>query len=413
MSCDLHMEQKEGRCGAMIKLQISLIWPGCAQGKYTVKAKGCMLAVLRWGDAATPLANWGPFAYVPVDPAGNGTFSFPGRRGIPREATHVWARCYAAGFGSFEDVSSQIPEKYLSEAEDQNEICRFSVLTDMHLASKPWKIKQALRSTQNDTVFLLGDSTNDGLPEQFEAFGTCIGETVPDKTIFPVIGNHDVLHASRGDDSDGCRHYADFQRSLLAKAEAAGHTVSYDPNGRAYAVRIGDLDVIGLQCAATGRKFLFPQGRQIDWLEEHLSCTEANWHIILCHAPLLAHNPNRNTGAPYLDKNKRLQEIVDRNGRIIFLSGHTHVSPNMLTGNGKIDAMHRNIYLDCGSVVATDTSGEMGLMAPDWKDGCKTELTITNNTVEIQMSSVVSGSQFPRGCYRFSIEGKEQTIYDG
>ena len=385
----------------MIKLQTSLIWPECAQGKYIVKAKGCLLAVLRWGTAEGPLTGWGPFAYVPVDPAGNGIFSFSGRRGIPRDATHVWARCYAAGFGSYEDVSAEIPAKYLSVADNPEETYHFSVLTDLHLSSRPWKIKQALRATESGTVFLLGDSTNDGLPEQFAGFTACIEETVPEKTIFPVTGNHDVLHASHVESFDGCRYYADFQRCLLAKAEASGYSTSYDPDGRAYAVRIRDLDVIGLQCVTTGRKFLFPEGRQIDWLEDYLASTKAIWHIILCHAPLLAHNPNRNEGAPYLDKNRRLQEIVDRNGRIIFLSGHTHVSPNVLTGNGEYDVKHHNIYLDCGSVVATDTSGELGLMSPDWKDGCKTELVITNDSVEISMSSIESGAKFPRGYYRF------------
>ena len=54
----------------MIHLQTSLIGPGCAQGKYILKAKGCILAVLRWGSEKEPLADWGPFAYVPIDPAG-------------------------------------------------------------------------------------------------------------------------------------------------------------------------------------------------------------------------------------------------------------------------------------------------------------------------------------------------------
>lgn len=48
---------------------------------------------------------------------------------------------------------------------------RFSILTDLHLSSKPWKIRRALRTAESDTVFLLGDSTNDGLAEQFERFG--------------------------------------------------------------------------------------------------------------------------------------------------------------------------------------------------------------------------------------------------
>ena len=77
---------------SMIKLQINLIWQGCAQGRYSVKAKGFILAVLRWGNTEAPLPDWTPFAYVPIDPSGNGSFVFSGGRGIPAAATHVWAR---------------------------------------------------------------------------------------------------------------------------------------------------------------------------------------------------------------------------------------------------------------------------------------------------------------------------------
>lgn len=166
-------------------------------------------------------------------------------------------------------------------------------------------------------------------------------------------------------------------------------------------VQIDDLDLIGIQCVVSGRKFQFPEGKQMDWLEQHLSSTPASWHIVLCHAPLLAHNPHRNVGAAYLDRNKRMQDIVDRYGRIIFLSGHTHASPNVLTGNGEYDRERQNIYLDCGNVVATDTSGESGLMSQNWKDGVKTELIVSKDTVEICMSSIDSGMKFPRGYYRF------------
>lgn len=385
----------------MIKLQINLIWPGCAQGKYSVKAKGYILAVLRWGNSEASLIGWSPFAYVPIDPSGNGTFFFSGRRGIPKEATHVWARCYTADFNSYDDVSAEITAKYLHKTEEQVDAYHFSILTDLHLASKQWKIKQALQATKSDTVFLLGDSTNDGKLEQFIKFKTCIEETVPQKVIFPVIGNHDVLCASQVDGTDDCRNYADFQMCLLTKAEENRYNISYDLDGWAYSVRIDNLDVIGLQCVTTGRKFLFPEEKQINWLEKHLISTNAFWHIILCHAPLLAHNPSRKIGTPYLNKNKRIQEIVDRNGRIIFLSGHTHVSPNIITGNCEYDERHQNIYLDCGSAVATDTSGEEGLMSPDWKDGCKTELIVMKDTVEICMSAIESGIKYPRGYYRF------------
>ena len=391
----------------MIRLQVSLFRPGCAQGKYIVRAKGFILAVLRWGNAEGPLAGWGPFAYVPVDPAGNGIFTFAGRRGIPAGATHVWAQCHRADFTSCEDVCVEIPPKYRAVTGGAETAYRFSVLTDLHLSSKPWKIRQALSATESDTVLLLGDSTNDGLKKQFDAFRACIETVAPEKAFFPVIGNHDVLPASEENEPDGQRNYMAFQKDLLAKAEKIGYSVSYDPESPAYAVRIGDLDLIGLQCATTGRRFRFPEGRQIDWLEDHLNSSPALRYIILCHAPLLAHNPARNQGTPYLHENRRIQEIADRKGHILFLSGHTHVSPNSTAGNAEYDGEHRNLYLDCSSVVPTDTSGIEGLMSPDWNEGVKTELTVSADSIEICMSSIGSGVRFPRGYYQFS--GMQET----
>ena len=231
----------------------------------------------------------------------------------------------------------------------------------------------------------------------------CIEDTVSEKLLFPATGNHDVLRASLAGGTDGCKNYAGFQKHLLSIAERKGCVINYLPDDRACAVQLGDLDVVGLQCVTEGRRFLFPAGTQIDWLEEHLASTAASWHIILCHAPLLKHNPNRNEGVPYLHQDKSIQEILNRNKRIIFIDGHTHVSPNVLTGNAEYDEAHQNIYFDCASVVSTDTSGEGGLMAPDWKDGCITEMNVSADEVEIRMRSIDSGISFSRGYYHFQV----------
>lgn len=388
----------------MIRVQTGLLWPGCAQGKYTVKAKGFLFALLRWGNLRGPLEDWSPFAYVPLDPSGNGTFFFPGKRGIPRSATHVWARCFSHDFAFFEDISAEIPVRFVLPDTFPDNAERFSVLTDLHLSGKPGKIMQALRSTEGKTVLLLGDSANDGLAEQFQLFHKCIEDTVPDKTLFSVTGNHDILHSSREGSDDGCRNYNDFQCLLLEKAERHGFDVLIAPDGRAYSFQTGDVDVIGLQCVTTKRQFRFPEELQIDWLENHLETSTAEWHVIMCHAPLLEHNPNRNEGQPYLHKNNRIQEIVNQKGHVIFLNGHTHASPNRLSGNAEFDEKRCNVYLDCGSVVTTDLSGENGLMSLEWNDGCKTEITVSREEVEICMSSIESGMRFPRGYYRFFVQ---------
>ena len=390
----------------MIKLQIKFETPGYAQGNYLIKAKGFILGVLSWADEHGALNDWGNFAYIPIDTAGNGSFYYSGLRAIPSNATHVLARCFSGDFLSYEDVMSEIPSHFLSNIQENNQNNQdnqyFSVLTDLHLASKTWKIKQALKAAQNKIIFLLGDSTNDGYHEQFEQFKNCISETLNEKIIFPVIGNHDVLHSTISLSDDGCKNYADFQKYLLNKAEKSGFKIEYDNDSLAYSVRIGNIDLIALQCVISERKFLFPEGKQILWLDNHLK-NDNNWHIILCHAPLLAHNPHRNDGNPYLNKNKQLQEIIDNNQKIIFLSGHTHTSPNLLKGNCDFDKLHKNIYLDCGSAVITDTTSEKSIMSPDWNDGCVTELALNQNNLEISMKSIKTGLKFPRGYYRFKI----------
>lgn len=393
----------------MIRIQAELNFSGCAQGKYTLRAKGFILAVLRWGDGHGAFQNWSQFAYVPIDPAGNGAFFFPGMRAIPPGATHVWARCYTSDFSAFEDASAAIADRFLPPKTRLEGARRFSILSDLHLSARPWHVRQALRTAQSDTVFLLGDSTNDGLSAQFDAFQTCIDEALPAGAVFPVIGNHDVPRASGSD--DGCAAYAAFQNRLLSKAENTGYAVSLAPDGRAYSVLIDNIEILALQCVTAGRKFQFPEDAQLDWLENRLNTPGASWRIILCHAPLLKHNPNRNDGAPYLGGNKRLQALLDRSERVVFLSGHTHVSPNVLWGNAEYDAERENIYLDCASAVTTDISGETGLMAPDWNDGCITELCITQDAVEIHMSSISSGTDFARGYYFFSHDVRNFSIH--
>jgi len=392
----------ERRKTRMIEINIHLIRQSSAEGWYAVSAPGYGIAVLYWGNEREALADFSSFAYVPIDSAGNGAFYFCGNRGIPSGVTHVWVKAYREGSSSCEWSSASIDEKFLSKDEKEPYAQSFSILTDLHMSQKPWRVRQALRMVKSDTVFLLGDCANDGLPEQFDRVTSNIEELIPDKTVFPVIGNHDVLHPSDKAE-DGCVNYADFQRKMLSKAEHNGFSVQYAPDGRAYSVKIGDIDIVALACVTTGRKFVFPDERQIDWLEKHLLETVASWHIVLCHAPLIMHNPNRNDGPAYFNKNKRIQQIVDRTGRVIFLNGHTHVSPNVLGGNGEYDRERRNIYLDCASVVETDASKETGMMARDWKDGCATELIVSGDMVEIRMRSIASGIMFPRGYYRFTV----------
>ena len=386
----------------MIKIRTSLIWPGCAQGKYTVAAAGFILAMLYWGDEAGPLQGWGPFACIPVDPAGNGVFYFKNRRALPKEATHVWASCLANDFSHTERASAEIPQRYLDcAAREGAGGLRLAVLTDLHLAAKGGRVRRAIRATCGDALLLLGDLTNDGQGPQFDQFTACLGELMPDAPVLPVAGNHDMAVRPQHAAADCGAAYAAFKAGCLERAAAHGAAVEREANGRAYRATLGDVDVYGLECMRSRREFSLPDVDALEWLDAALARSAARWRIVLCHAPLIAHNPHRGDGAPYLNSDARLQRVLDARGNVIYLSGHTHTSANTDRGCVELDAEHGNLYINCPSVVGTDMEGDAGLMSPDWMDGSAVELLLRGDGVDISMRSINSGVRFPRGCYSF------------
>lgn len=385
-----------------MKLEIRLYRAGSAQGRYVVKAKGSIIAILSWADTCGRLSGWSPFAYVPVDPYGNGLFCFKGNRGIPAGATHVHMRCVASDFSRSEEMLTEIPKQFIPLPAEEKNWEEFTVLSDMHLVSKTWRIRRALQMAECDAVFLVGDLVNDGTTEQFSELIKCIDDAAGEKAVFPVIGNHDIIHPAYSGNESGIRNYAAFHDFMMDKLRQRGIRLDSNRDDMAYAAALGNIDVIGIQCVISGRKFLFPEGRQLDWLEKQLEIRkDAAWRLILCHAPLLAHNPNRNEGNPYLDRNRRLQEIIEHSGNIIFVSGHTHISPNVEGGCVEYDSERNIIYLNGGSVVTTSMGNESGLMDPGWADGCVSRIRISDTEIEIGMRSVTDGSWFPRGYYRF------------
>ena len=169
------------------------------------------------------------------------------------------------------------------------------------------------------------------------------------------------------------------------------------------------------------RRFTFPEGRQLRFLEDRLEKTRdsAAWRLVLCHAPLLSHNPQRSPGdTPYLNRDRELQRILNGQERVIFISGHTHFSPNVPEGCVEYEAGARRLYLNDGSVRPTvmgqgKTPGQAGKQKPDfvgelipgeWTSGVYWELHLEENgagAIELCARSVYSGRRYPRGYYRF------------
>ena len=108
----------------------------------------------------------------------------------------------------------------------------------------------------------------------------------------------------------------------------------------------------------------------------------------MCHPPLIAHNPQRTTDmASYIvrEQDTRLQEIIDKNKNVIFLSGHTHVSPSL-----EYDEIHSNLYINAGSLCPTTVKGA----DPITQQGNITILEISENEIFVIAKGIHDGKIF-------------------
>lgn len=278
---------------------------------------------------------------------------------------------------------------------------KFVVMSDLHLSKKPWQIRKTLKmSTDADAVLLVGDLTNDGIPEQMATIQQSIAEVLPDTPVLAVPGNHDYPHFPSPMIREGFCDFEVLQDWLLTRQP---YPYVLDDSG-AWAVRMGEIEIIGLNCVWHWRRFKFKDGAQLNWLEKHLEASDARWHIILCHAPLLAHNPKRSDTKPYLSRDEKLQSILNYHRNVIFISGHTHVSMESPVRCVEYDGMHHNLYINDGSIRPTTKLTEDGLPEAEPADGNVVELLVEKQQIVVTGISVKNGKKIAGWHYCFGTE---------
>ena len=380
-------------------LKLHLISTICADGEYCVTARGYMVASLYWADANGPLADWTAFAHLPLDASGRASFFYTGSRAIPPAATHVAARLISADFQKQETVLARLPIGCASVGFEAD--VTFAVMSDLHMAAKPGRIRRALRhAAEADCVLLPGDLTNDATPEQFRCLWQLIEETIPAKPLLPVCGNHDFPMAPLPHIRQGIDCYDAFQAVALNRAQQLGVRSTVDESG-AYRAVFRNTEILGLNAVSHWRRFTFPEGKQLDWLNRQLS-KNVRRRIVLCHAPFIKHNPLRSEcDAPYLARDAQLQQIVDDAGKVLFLSGHTHTSLNEGKGCVEYDIVHGNLYLNDSSITPTLPCRQEPLADREWTDGAICYLSLNASGVEIRGRCLSSGRWIARGYYRY------------
>lgn len=383
-----------------MKLLIKLDTPEFADGQYQIRAKGCIMVSLHWANWSGILQDWTAFAYLPVSPAGVASFRYQGNRAIPAEATHVTAKGISADYETTDECSVELPGRKKFETEKC--LVRAAVMSDLHITKKAGRLMRALdivKERKPDILLLSGDLVNDGVPEQFTLVQKSIAELDVKIPVFCCAGNHDYPYDQASPVPYG---YYNFCSWLREWNKECGIEVQEHENG-AFSLQFGEIDFVALNAVTYGRNISFSEGAQITWLFEHLEHSHAKWHIVLCHAPLAGHNPQRRNGfeMPYFAKDSQLQNVIDANRNVIFISGHTHVSPNILWGCTEYDREKNNLYLNAGSICPTTLKDAEPLMPTEWADGNVTELSVGNHQVEVKGFLLRSNKKISRSYYKW------------
>lgn len=387
----------EGIMSASISIQLTDSSSCCADGLYTIHAMGYQLATLRWANANGPLPGWTAFAYIPLDAYGNGSFQYVGKRAIPPEVMHVAAEMIASDKTQETVLQPLCVRQPVSLS---GGVC-FGVMSDLHLTEKCHRIRQAFDAIHDaDCVLLAGDLTNDGTPEQFELVKQCIDEELAGIPVLAVTGNHDYPVRPLPQVYQGIDCYYRMQDWLLERARSFGVEYVQDDSG-AYGASFRNLDIIGLNAISHWRRFKFPDGMQMKWMERYLKQCTGDYHIVLCHAPLHSYAPINPKSAPFLSLDNRLQKIIDNNRSVLFLSGHTHISMNDLHGCVELDKERSNLYINDGSVVKTTVRIIEPQIENEWLHGSVLALSLFNHTVEVVGQSILTGRKMARSYYRF------------
>ena len=222
---------------------------------------------------------------------------------------------------------------------------KIGVISDLHLFNKTASIKNALSKLHDvNLILLVGDIADRADEKQYDIFLNLIDERFHDIPMYCVSGNHD--NPARDD-----TNYRQFEERLNSEYPSI-----VDECGAFYKCINEHIDLIGLNPLYHQKQFFFPnKGIQIDFLQKRLATSTCKYHIVMCHPPLIAHNPQRTADmASYIvaEQDTRLQSILDENKNVIFLSGHTHVTPSI-----EFDEAYSNLYINDGSVCPTTVKG--------------------------------------------------------
>ena len=223
------------------------------------------------------------------------------------------------------------------------------LISDLHTTGKGKSRRllaqafDALREEQTDLVLSAGDNVNGCQKEEFEVLETSLKNHLAGIPFFAAAGNHDYFSNHPQDVPQPEAREAFFETMLSQPFET-----TYFQNGN-YVLNFQSHHIIFLDCIQNSKKFCFDEQTE-QWLEAQLSQSEGEgWRIVVNHLPLGNHVLGTPKQKVFMAGDTRLQNVLNRHGRVIYVSGHTHNSLDSVYPSAVRDT-RGNIYLNAASV---------------------------------------------------------------
>ena len=273
----------------------------------------------------------------------------------------------------------------------------FAAFSDSHLAgdedgARVKVLYQGLRNLDGkvDAIVAVGDMTDHGEREQYEAFYKCVKEEVTSSKFIAAVGNHDTWTTGKDEENptyEFLRAYNGYSGKNLTEAY--------------YTEEVKGYTFIVLATEADNTSAYLSE-KQISWLDSELEkATEGGKPaFVLCHWPLdgtcgqMEIDPEHGMGA----QSAEVQAVLEKYKNVFYFSGHIHSGlrgelSNKIFGHQSVETINGVHYINLPSFMFPNTrsltTGNGGNILP----GCGYIAEVYENDV------VLRARNYPLGFY--------------
>ena len=299
--------------------------------------------------------NYLPINYL-YSPEGEFAYDFSSIA-VPSDAAYIRAVFFDGGMNRLEE--KLIPAGDSNSTPDRDPLMRIAVISDLHTIQKG-RCKRilseafsAIRETNTDFVISAGDNTNGCQQGEFVVLRESIRHHLGDIPFYSALGNHDYF--SNHQDVIPCIDAREHFLKEMIEQNGSAEVFRYGT----YSVRVNGIHIIFLDCIQNKPNFRFDDGLH-EWLKKELEKSKDDrFRIIVNHLPLAEHNLGcRQKTHDFMAGNGKLQQLIYKAGKIIYISGHTH---------NRLDSDYPSAHQDgCGNVYIN--AGSIGNTQPCTKD---------------------------------------------